>query len=448
MENVSKIVRERLRAATVAADHPDADILTAFAEQSLRDTERATVLEHLARCGECRDIVALALPPIEAAEAPVTVAKRTLFAWPVLRWGFAVAGLAIIASLGIAHFQHRRSSMVAYKAAPPAVTQARNEGLPAVASPEPQTEQDKEKKITPSVSVSGKAAEEGGVSRSTPAASPVNAAPAAVGPGLDRAALPRPANQFQQQGSNRNKVPVPPSPMANQEAANQPAARIPSSAEAVEAQPSTAAANTRSQALDIQKNEGIADQSSNYGHGEEKVGRAKEPTDTTIVHMEPEKTLAASAPAANTQVVFPVATARWTITSAGGLQRSLDRGNSWQDVSVKGGPVSPAQSNFQAAPPVSLERAKDAGKKANEPIVFRAVTANGAEVWAGGSAGQLYHSVDGGYHWNKVTPSAAGAVLTGDVVSLEFVDAQHGRVSTSTSEVWVTGDDGLTWQKQ
>jgi hypothetical protein len=54
MENVPKIVRERLRVVTVAVDHPDADVLTAFAERALPEAERATVLGHLARCGGCR----------------------------------------------------------------------------------------------------------------------------------------------------------------------------------------------------------------------------------------------------------------------------------------------------------------------------------------------------------------------------------------------------------
>jgi len=39
-------------------------------------------------------------------------------------------------------------------------------------------------------------------------------------------------------------------------------------------------------------------------------------------------------------------------------------------------------------------------------------------------------------------------VLTGDIVSLEFTDAQHGRVMTSMAQVWTTADGGTTWQKQ
>jgi len=213
-------------------------------------------------------------------------------------------------------------------------------------------------------------------------------------------------------------------------------------------QGSSAQADTKAQNFDL-KTEAISDQLSTYGHAEEKVGRAKEPPDT-VVHIEPEKTLAGPARSDNNALAYSLPNTRWAITSAGGLQRSLDQGNSWQDVNVKTTPAS-AAANFEIAARSSLAKAKDsanADKNENGKLIFRAVAANGMEVWAGGSAGQLYHSTDSGNHWNRVVPSADGAVLTGDVVMLDFADAQHGKVSTSTSEVWITSNDGLTWQKQ
>ena len=152
---------------------------------------------------------------------------------------------------------------------------------------------------------------------------------------------------------------------------------------------------------------------------------------------------------------------RWTIGAAGSLQRSFDQGNTWQTVDVNANP-----SSFSFTGDTSVEivaktsRAKAAKETANEkdadkahkqvaaPLTFRAVAAAGADVWAGGSAGALYHSLDAGNHWTRITPAASGATLTGDVISLEFPDPQHGKVSTSTSEIWTTSDDGQTWQKQ
>jgi hypothetical protein len=47
------------------AVHPDADQLSAFVEQALPAHERESVLAHLAVCGDCRETVAMALPPLQ-----------------------------------------------------------------------------------------------------------------------------------------------------------------------------------------------------------------------------------------------------------------------------------------------------------------------------------------------------------------------------------------------
>lgn len=135
MQNVPKIVRERLRAATPAVNHPDADALTAFAEHSLPGLERDVVLEHLARCGDCRDIVALALPAMESEPVgrAIKPSPSGWLTWPALRWAFVAAGVVVIASVGIlryqAHFQ--RSMSASYKAPAPQAetTEAKNQPL-------------------------------------------------------------------------------------------------------------------------------------------------------------------------------------------------------------------------------------------------------------------------------------------------------------------------------
>src|SRR5215471_6921750 len=101
MEKVPQIVSERLRAASSAVGHPDPDVLTAFSEHSLRKSERGAVIEHLARCGECREIVALALPVSDQLPESARSASEGWLTWPVLRWGFVAAGIVAIASLGV-----------------------------------------------------------------------------------------------------------------------------------------------------------------------------------------------------------------------------------------------------------------------------------------------------------------------------------------------------------
>src|SRR5258706_7130909 len=101
MEAVPKIVRQRLaQAATRPETHPDADVLTAFGEQSLSAPEREQVLVHLSACGDCRDVVALAAPEFvseAAAEggARVPAVGRARWSWIAARWGTAAATLVI-----------------------------------------------------------------------------------------------------------------------------------------------------------------------------------------------------------------------------------------------------------------------------------------------------------------------------------------------------------------
>jgi len=147
----------------------------------------------------------------------------------------------------------------------------------------------------------------------------------------------------------------------------------------------------------------------------------------------------------------PTLQTRWTISSTGALQRSFDQGNTWQDVDVNANSATGLDS-LQAFAKTSRAKEKDANQKALKGGVaaptFRVVTALGSEIWAGGSAGVLYHSADAGSHWTRVLPSAAGTSLSGDIVSLEFSDPQHGKITTSASEIWTTADDGQTWQKR
>src|SRR5579864_9016935 len=100
MRELPKFVIERLKVSTPSPLHPDADVLTAFAERALPASERAVVTEHLARCGDCRNIIALALPATEGLEpAEAIVGFRSRWRWPVLRGAAVVAGVIAVAAV-------------------------------------------------------------------------------------------------------------------------------------------------------------------------------------------------------------------------------------------------------------------------------------------------------------------------------------------------------------
>ena len=486
MQDVPKIVRERLRAATPVANHPGADVLTAFAEQSLPDLERAIVLEHLARCDDCRDVLALALPASEAVQTVITPVRGGWLTWPALRWGFvAAAGVAIV-SLGIVQYQHHlQPAMVAKRASLPEAVATNVQTQPAAAAP---AEKDEQKvKSLPDVSSRADAISAGNagpeltqpnlVARAKTAPPSVQQ-PAGVVGGAASGAVhnqfvhgPQMPTQWNQQNNRVQASPaMAPPAAAKQQASNLADNRkIPPSSQMVEVTASSNAPPVNAetnQESNLQVQPGPPEAQSGYPLGGP-VGKAKPPVtveaatvaapqtaDATMQQELPVATGGAGLTARNlAQLSIPALPRlpRWTITSAGGLACSFDQGKTWQDVDVNAAPAAGFASGAMAtkAAPAKEDYAdKKVLKAAAAPVIFRAVAALGPEVWAGGSNGALYHSTDAGGHWTQVVPSSDGTMISGDILVLDFPDAQHGKVTTSTSEVWITSDGGQTWQKQ
>jgi hypothetical protein len=572
MQNVPKIVRDRLQAAKPAASHPDADLLTAFAEQSLPSAERALVFDHLARCGDCREVVALALPPSETLQTVATPARTAWLTWPVLRWGFAAAGVVVVASLGLLQYQRRSASSTVADYSVPSAQVARNETRPQLtAAPPavPAAKQDTDTATSSRIDSHGvdEVSRTNGVAGEGKTAAP--AAPSSstrVQPFRGNASSafgrpvggPKPPSQFQ----NNYNVQQPVSNGLPASGLNLPEVRSPSAKQspATSENFSVAGGARTSDTEGAHSEAQLRDQSSDSQLFADKSGVSKtklpvtQPaagqiagyvvdasgavvpnaritvtpsttgkSATTVTDSQGSFMIAglqtgnykaqAQAPGFNTTVLDlnydasrpstysftlnpgsvsetvevsaqsallqtesstmggPVPNIkgrnygmltpnsggplpRWTVGAGGALQRSFDQGKTWQTVNVNASPTSSASLEIIARESRAKEvpKEKDADKKLRKQEVatpiFRAVTAAGAEVWAGGSAGALYHSLDAGNHWTHVVPSSAGTVLTGDIVSLDFPDSQNGRVTTSTPEVWTTSDAGQTWQKQ
>ena len=109
----------------------------------------------------------------------------------------------------------------------------------------------------------------------------------------------------------------------------------------------------------------------------------------------------------------------WRIAGPGLVYESFDGGHRWQSVMI------------------------------HDNLVFRCVTSIGSTVWAGGDAGALYKSDDNGQHWSAVSLFGdAQALPTDNIVTVEFTDLEHGKVTTGLGREMVTSDGGQTWRAQ
>ena len=111
-------------------------------------------------------------------------------------------------------------------------------------------------------------------------------------------------------------------------------------------------------------------------------------------------------------------TALWSISSDGNVQRSTDGGKTFESVPVATG------------------------------IRFQATAASGNDVWAGGAGGALFHSIDAGATWVRITLNFEGNTVTENITAIQLHDAQHLTVTTASGSGWISDDGGQHWQKQ
>jgi hypothetical protein len=126
-----KPIQEALARQAAGDVHPSADALTAFVEHSLPQRESQGITDHLARCGDCREVVFLASNAVEeqklvAAAAPIEASpRRKGRLWWL--WVPAVAAVLVVSGVVLqSRFMQRRSAPmeVAVKAPPPGPTHA------------------------------------------------------------------------------------------------------------------------------------------------------------------------------------------------------------------------------------------------------------------------------------------------------------------------------------
>lgn len=387
MVEIPKIVSQRLHATEPPRVHPDSDLITAFVEKSLGNRERVQVLEHLSLCASCREIVSLSAAQPDIAGAVSAAASPGWLSWPVLRWGVAMACVVVVgAAVTLRHKQEgpgiaptlaevKPAADVQIQA--PASTFARKAASPQLA--------DREAKTAVMAKQAGQPGQASLVAGASAAPSGVQM-PAASGSMLATTATRQKARTANPPDGNYGAASPSPVEMADARTGSPLIEVVPGRAKAAVEEPQNAQAEKVIGGALLKKRNTTAP-----------VGAASLAGDAFIpANLAP----------------------RWTLSSDGTLQRSLDSGGTWQTI------------------PVSSK------------TIFRALAANGLDIWVGGSAGALFHSSDAGQHWTQVQPVVNGEALADDIIGVEFTDLLHGKLTTSSAETWVTADAGQTWQRQ
>src|ERR1051326_520974 len=142
MEQLPKIVGQRLQAVSREEMHPDANLLAAFAEKSLLQREQVQILEHLAGCADCRDVVAHAQPEevlqqvAVAAAAPTAARRSAWFSGAVIRWAGLAACVVVVGAVVISRARFEKSpASVASNNEPVAVAKTGSQSQPAPNAP-------------------------------------------------------------------------------------------------------------------------------------------------------------------------------------------------------------------------------------------------------------------------------------------------------------------------
>lgn len=391
MAEVPKIVRERL-SSQAAGEHPDANRLSAFAERALTEPERSQMLDHLSRCADCRQIVALTAPELTEEQVTVTQlpgASRSWWRSPLLHWGaFTAAALVVLIAVGARMRLREGRSASAPAIAPPSaneVTQRFAIPVPEVPSVPARPKQSSKKLAKPSAAQ---------------VQAPVVGAgkPGGVAGGII--------------GGNTDKL------------AGLGTGSGGGIGSGVKSAPATVGGPIAPQMkMQAKATAGAISSDTGIEQSRQKSALVPPAASETVIATgaaAPElKSKAAGTSGGNAALVKRWSVSpRWSISDSGVLQRSFDGGRSWQEVAIGDG------------------------------VTFRAVATVGSDVWAGGSGAALFHSADGGEHWSQVPIQVKGRAPSGDIIRIEFADAQNGTVATSTNEIWTTSDAGTTWRSQ
>jgi len=472
MEQLPKIARERLAQQQADSEHPAADVLGAFLEQGLNQGEREQVLAHLARCAECREVVALATPDIEPALMNVRPQRRAWYEWSLFRFGGLAAALTVVIVAVVLFRPHERPAKEAAaniatvptsSMATDSATASQSATAPPANAPAPRSSvQDDKLASRAAVQEEDKLAQS--LRKDVPLPPPpeqrgekklyLKGAVGGIAAGdrdkfQDRQNDKEAAGALAKLGSVQNKagvfggaagknVAVPgPSSVADERTQSQQNQVAQQNGGVQQAQSSQ-----QNESFDqLESNPAATKQAEASGAPAAQGSPARETvtvtaaaptTSTTTAEIAPTNKVkrAPKAPQPTSTYIRPDvsgvpvnSTLRWTISAAATVQKSTDNGAHWQDVPVADG------------------------------VSFRTLAVAGTNLWAGGSA--LYHSSDMGEHWERVKVGKKHDAIQGEIIGIELpsdatnavmTSAPRITITTTTGQKWVSSDGGRSWE--
>ena len=402
--------------------HPDADLLTAFAEHSLTARENEQVLAHLATCSDCRDTVALAGSQL-VEPVPEPARKRGIWEMPLFHWG-AVAATAVVVVFAVSLGLNR-------KVAPPQSSKAVfNEQLPAsqadkvLAEPQNKPDANLDRQAAPATTTKRAVHLQEQV-RYEKLPNPQESKEKGQSPATAAAGAPLVAKTA--------PPPPPPSPVLGGPVARDTNTALASkdgrtdlkqAPAAKKAEQQNAPSSTSANAYMADETLSVTTQSpavSQMNSGGVTPSNEAEATTSMMAKRAPESV---RAKVKNDKALFheisPIKSSttgtEWQITNEGMLQRSYNFGGTWEN-------MMPDRQ-------------------------FRAVAVVRDHVWAGGDNGALYFSSDNGRNWSPMPVRSTTGDASGSIIRLRFDDLQNGSLNTSTGETWKTNDGGQTWHKE
>jgi hypothetical protein len=421
------------------ADHLDANLLAAFAEKTLTQSERTQVLNHLAQCAECREVAAFTLPA-EAAEAePARVATgRRWTPWLILRWGAMAAVLGALTVVVILHPDMWKGPQE-MKIPPPApagniANTPQTIPAPPLAQPSPEPARvraqsearESANELAATKKPAGQSedlAQNDHVARAQ-AKQQVTMMASSRPPATIRAGNVSGVNVEREEGEGGNALaagalpaPAPsPAPASLAMTASDEAAKAGAESQAG---PESLRATTQGVAVTGRSAGGFGGGGgSGISAGVATAKSAPPMASDASVHamaQAPMGALRTFRTGSSSEAKSPAAL--WSVSADGKVQRSTDGGKTFEQVLV-----------------------------AHE-IKFQAIASLGNDVWAGGAGGALFHSVDGGATWKQADFNFEGNAITETIAEIQLRDPQHLSLTTASGSQWVSEDGGQHWQK-